>query len=426
MNRVVIHINKLGPVRNQKIELAPVLLFTGESSLGKSYVNFLSYYVFNVFSSERLDKFIADHFPADLPERKEFQFSMQINELAGWMKDDVHAFFVYLYHYDQFNCDIDFEFPRCGNDLNFDFRNRALGEKESESLHYDVSLNGKVVEKMSMDRNLERSVSNSFKHLVCEQILGIYVSKTILLPPGRASLLSSDFTAQRGSSRLGLYDMFLRDNDWINSRRLWNIKGEGVDSSLVNQIQELIKGSLVAEKDRLYLVAKDDGKPIPLDAAASSIRELTPLLQWMLGGSIAGQSVCLEEPEAHLHPEMQMGIADLLTACIQSGSYMQITTHSDYFMQRVNQLIKYNIIRERDHDVYMKLCENTRHQPQRFLDKSLIKTYYFSSEHGRTVITPLEIDANGIPMSSFFHAVEMLSEEDEMLNDELEKTEGHA
>ena len=51
MNKVVIKINELGPVKNQEIELKPVLLFTGESSLGKSYVNFLAYYLFYVFHS---------------------------------------------------------------------------------------------------------------------------------------------------------------------------------------------------------------------------------------------------------------------------------------------------------------------------------------------------------------------------------------
>ena len=426
MNRIVIKINELGPVKNQWIELAPVMLFTGESSLGKSYVNFLSYYVFNVFSSERLDKFIADHFPPKLPEIKDFKFSMPISELAEWMKDDVSAFFVYLYHYDQFKCDVEFEFPESITAMEFEFRNRTLGKTENESYHYDAILNDKVVETVSMDRNLERSVSRSFKHLVCEQLLGLYVSKTILLPPGRASLLSSDFTVQRGASRLGVYDMFLRDNDWINARRLWNIKGDGVNNSLVSQIQELIKGSLMTEKDRLFLVTKDGGTPIPLDAAASSIRELTPLLQWMLGGSIADQSVCLEEPEAHLHPEMQMSIANLLTSCIQAGAYMQITTHSDYFMQRINQLIKYGIIREKNEKAYEALCKNTGHRPERYLDRKLLKTYFFSSEGGSTVITPLEIDENGIPLSTVFHAVEELTAEDDILNEELEKVEYHA
>lgn len=43
MKRLNIHIHELGPVRNAKIELAPVMIFTGASNLGKSYTNFLAF-----------------------------------------------------------------------------------------------------------------------------------------------------------------------------------------------------------------------------------------------------------------------------------------------------------------------------------------------------------------------------------------------
>lgn len=68
MKRLNIHIHKLGPVRNAKIELAPAMIFTGASNLGKSYTNFLTYYIFNLFSGDRL----TDFFRARMPGKADF------------------------------------------------------------------------------------------------------------------------------------------------------------------------------------------------------------------------------------------------------------------------------------------------------------------------------------------------------------------
>ena len=38
MKSIIIHINRLGAVINSTIELKPLLIFSGESGLGKSYV----------------------------------------------------------------------------------------------------------------------------------------------------------------------------------------------------------------------------------------------------------------------------------------------------------------------------------------------------------------------------------------------------
>jgi len=424
MNKVRIHINELGPVRNQDIELAPVMLFTGESSLGKSYVNFLAYYVFNVFSTNRLEQFLSDHFPEGWESKKDFDFNLSISDLVAWMKADVKAFFQYLYHYDNFRCDVDFIFTLHEDVIRFRYNMQNRPKNDSSIFVFHTHVDNQTIVSLSTEQSADKAISRSFRALLCNKMLGIDIAKSILLPPGRASLLTGDYNTQKGSSQLGLYDLFLSDNAWINNRNLRNIKKENVDEFFIKYIHQLIKGDLIYEKDGLYLYTYD-GEPVPIAAAASSIRELLPLLQLIQGGSIANFSVCLEEPEAHLHPEMQVGVADLLTACIQSGTCMQITTHSDYFMQRVNQLIKYGIIKNRDERMYTELCKKTRHDEGRYLDKELMKTYFFRHDNEGTVITPLEIDYNGIPMSTFFHAVENLTSEDVQLNEVIDTFNGN-
>ena len=425
MNKCSIYVKRLGPIENQNIELAPVMIFTGESSLGKSYINFLTYYVFNVFTSERMYDFLQSKIAVDINSTKQFSFEVKTEEIIAWMASDVKKFFVYLYNYNDISCDIEFKFEDVDSAFKIQYKERRQDKSERDFFVFDVTVNKISTISFSSGQRKENAICRNIVRQLCISFLGERYMRTLLLPPGRASLLTGDFTVQRGSSKLGLYDTFLQDNDWIDTRVLRNSRKEDADDFFTSQIHTLIKGDLLSEKDGLYLQT-EDRKRIPLGATASSIKELTPLLQWILGGDIKHYSVCIEEPEAHLHPEMQIAVADLLAACINQQVAMQITTHSDYFLQRVNQLLKYGIIREKDRGRYDAFCTETGHRPEHCLDKKKVHAYYFSSDKGSTTIEPLIIGENGIPMSTFFDAVNVLSKEDELLYNELEKLNHHA
>lgn len=55
--RVKVRINKLGRVANSSIEVAPMMIFSGESGMGKSYLALLSHYFYDVLIlSERVKR----------------------------------------------------------------------------------------------------------------------------------------------------------------------------------------------------------------------------------------------------------------------------------------------------------------------------------------------------------------------------------
>ena len=47
----------------------------------------------------------------------------------------------------------------------------------------------------------------------------------------------------------------------------------------------------------------------------------------------------LEEPELHLHPKLQMDLADFLIACCKSGRQIIIETHSEHIINRIRRRI---------------------------------------------------------------------------------------
>lgn len=420
MSNINIHIIELGPVKDCNLSLAPVMLFTGKSNLGKSYVNFLAYYVYSLFSGPRIYEFISNKITVDLENAKKFSFSLKIDELRLWMENDVKSFFQYLLSYKDIACQVQFLFDMTVTKFDFEY-NEPEHQANSDSGYFTASLsvNGRP-QGIFMNESFKKEfLLYDIRRILCEAIIGKTITRSILLPPGRASLLSGNYSTQSSSSRLGMYDIFLRDNDSINRNFMRNINQEVDKPFFMSQIHNLINGNLIAGKDGLSLVL-DDGREIPMDAAASSVKELTPLLLWMQGERIADQSVCLEEPEAHLHPEMQIAVADLLAACINKGTYMQITTHSDYFMQRVNQLLMLGRMRKKDEEAYKQFCQKNAYNTRHYLDSEMLNAYYFYVEDGNTKCKLMEIGEEGIPMSTFFTAIDRLDSQEAVINGETD------
>ena len=187
MNKVGITINELGPVKNQVIELKPVMLFTGESSLGKSYVNFLAYYLFYVFSSERMYDFLLEKIGIDVNDKKEFSFELTSMELIDWMQNDVREFFVYLYNFDDFRCDVKFDFKDVEDIFAIKYtRDDFKNNKDKDFFSFNIEINGRKNKRIALSQRLEGYIGNAICQQLCICFLGMYIHRSYLLPPGRA------------------------------------------------------------------------------------------------------------------------------------------------------------------------------------------------------------------------------------------------
>ncbi|MCY4553537.1 MAG: AAA family ATPase [Candidatus Poribacteria bacterium] len=79
---------------------------------------------------------------------------------------------------------------------------------------------------------------------------------------------------------------------------------------------------------------------IHLNQTSSMVSELAPLVLFLRSGIKPGDTLIIEEPEAHLHPGAQADMAVILARLVRAGVRVIITTHSDWLLQEIGNLIR--------------------------------------------------------------------------------------
>ena len=78
---------------------------------------------------------------------------------------------------------------------------------------------------------------------------------------------------------------------------------------------------------------------IRLSQTSSMVSELAPLVLFLRSGIKPGDTLIIEEPEAHLHPGAQADMAVILARLVRAGVRVIITTHSDWMLQEIGNLV---------------------------------------------------------------------------------------
>ncbi len=124
-------------------------------------------------------------------------------------------------------------------------------------------------------------------------------------------------------------------------------------SHLSNTIEsDVIKGRIISTSSQnrypVFLYHPSDVKEdIRLTQASSMVTELAPLVLYLRSLVQPGDTLIIEEPEAHLHPGAQADMAVILARLVRAGVRVIITTHSDWLLQEIGNLILEGLIDEK-------------------------------------------------------------------------------
>ena len=118
-------------------------------------------------------------------------------------------------------------------------------------------------------------------------------------------------------------------------------KAEKEDLQLA--LENIIGGRLEVEDDEVrFISTKSDTRSfdIPLHLASSSVWEMTNLFFFLgLLERRGDHFLIIDEPESHLDTANQIQLTRLLARLVNAGTKVLITTHSDYIIKEINNLV---------------------------------------------------------------------------------------
>lgn len=405
MKPIKLHINKLGLVRNADITITPMMVFSGESGLGKSYVAILCHYFFYVWlSSKRLDSFFKElqnerginfyNQNQKLPD-KGTALTISKEELQNWLSRDAVSYLGYMLGFDSFSADITVTLPDVfPNEIPFIFEQELMGINNAEDLYCKLTVLHITYRFRALGIQDESPYAYTFRFAAISELFGDFhnLDYDFVLPPSRGSFLSEEV-----HPKTGLYKSFVFGMKELEQAQE---TPDIINQNLVKLLKEVINGEVKRTGENYIYITHDD--TMPVSAAASSVREIAPLQIMITKRDVSKASILIEEPEAHLHPLKQYMMADIIATLALGGANMQITTHSDYFLRRINDLIRLNLWKSKvSENDYLHFCETNNIISDLTLDTSILSAYYLEKEKNGFVSVRLQDSKAGIPFDTF-------------------------
>lgn len=406
MKCIKVRIDQLGRIRNSEILVSPLMVFSGESGLGKSYLALLCHYFFELLiNTSRLNHFFVDNdidFNVLSKDFKDAGTALEIKkqDLEAWMAKDAILYLRYMLGYDGISGQIKITLPESVPEtMAFTYKKELTGLVNEEDIYTILSLGNlrfRIQEKTQFD---ESPFAFLLRFVMIDYIFGNYqmLDSTFVLPPSRGPILTEQIIPTTG-----MYSEFLNDMAGLN-----RIKPRpDTASEIVLKLFRMILEGEVNKEETTYIYTTNDAS-MPVSAAAASIREIAPLQILAKKQDVSRCAILVEEPEAHLHPLKQRMMADIIGALSHNGAIMQITTHSDYFLRRLNELIMFAKAKKTtdDPDKLKTLSEEVNIVEDMSIDESIIGAYLLRKQADNTSIAVKQDISNGIPFAAFRDAI---------------------
>lgn len=346
MDTIKLIISKLGRIRNSEVEITPWMIISGESGLGKSYLSTLVHYFFEILQDpKRLNVFFIEQgidYNNLIPTFRNSgsAFKIQKEDLEKWLALDAVQYIKYMIKDDSLNADLRVVLPdSIESEIVCSYEEEVSELNNDVETYLKLTLKGLTYRLKNVPQGLweESHFAFFFRYYLKKWILGDHkaLERTFVFPPSRGIMMTEDVSAVTG-----MYQKFAADKKFLESAK---DNPTQTSEDVVQMMRTIMEGRVHIVDGKQYVYTMSDVE-MPLSAAASSVRELAPFEMLIDNVNIKNTAILIEEPEAHLHPAKQRLMADLLCLMSMEGVYMQITTHSDFFIRRLNELVKLKIL----------------------------------------------------------------------------------
>ena len=189
-------------------------------------------------------------------------------------------------------------------------------------------------------------------------------------------------------------------------------------AKLYDDIKKIMEGYYRSDENEIRFVStrrKNKRFDIPLHLASSSARGLSDLYFYLRYAAMKNELLIIDEPESHLDTKNQIMLARMLAHFIRNNIKVLITTHSDYVLKEVNNLIMLS----NSFEGKKEFIKKHKYGDNEFLYSRDLRCYV--AEEGQ--LNPCKIDKFGVNMPIFDNTIDDINKVSNELATRLEHEE---
>jgi hypothetical protein len=141
------------------------------------------------------------------------------------------------------------------------------------------------------------------------------------------------------------------------------------------------------------------GPSLSLHLASSSVKSLAGLSFLLRYALKRGELLIIDEPELNLHPDNQRRVSRILARLARAGVKVVISTHSDYIIRELNNLLMLSADRSGE------LRKRHGYDEEETIAPSCVGAYLFSASN----VAPIEVTATGIEVATIDREINSLN-----------------
>ncbi|RKZ71611.1 MAG: ABC transporter [Gammaproteobacteria bacterium] len=377
---VKIHFENLGNIAKGDVEINNFTIFAGSNNTGKTYVAYTLYSLFD----------------------KNFQYHLEeLNPIIekiykdGFYELDLNTFFESYYQKMKQKLEIafsknlslvfsanEYEFEKA--QIQFELNETSIKKELLKTAHrsnINLGKKGKIVfnaikeedsfilKLILLDNTIPKELINDkLKAVLNRFIFNHLFSNAFLLPAERTGL--NLFYKELSSKRTAIFHNIIKSEthtlelikdliisrysqpiaDYIdflnNSLELKKLNSDFKDLAIEIQ-KNILNGKYIVETDGIYFIpykihsSNTDhfNQKISLHLSSSTVKTFFSLVFYLEHLAKEGETLIIDEPELNLHPDNQRKIAIILVMIANRGIKVIVSTHSDYFIREINNLI---------------------------------------------------------------------------------------
>ena len=170
------------------------------------------------------------------------------------------------------------------------------------------------------------------------------------------------------------------------SRRL-DEHGARIESTILRGTVEIDRAAMTGYPQFAYRPAGwKRERRLPLMSASSMVSELAPVVLYLRHLVRRDNLLIIEEPESHLHPAMQVEFTRQLAAVVQSGIRVIVTTHSEWLLEELANIVRRSEIAE---------------DGAPSLRPDQVGAWLFEDRRKGSVVSEIDLDESGLYPSGF-------------------------